>query len=274
MERLQKILSRAGLASRREAERWIQEGRVTVNGDVVTKLGTQADLAKDKVKVDGKLVARPALNYLLFHKPPGLVTTLNDPEGRPHLGEWLETLGRKGRLFPVGRLDFNSSGLLLLTNDGELAQKLTHPRYGVSKVYQVKLNRCPSEKDLDRLRKGLHLEDGWTAPAKARVVEVLKKKAWVELEIREGRKREVRRMFEALGYFVEKLARVRMGPLRLGSLAPGEYRPLTPQEISALKNRLASTRAPVARVPDEPEPRTRVFTPRALRAGCRTPRSR
>jgi 23S rRNA pseudouridine2605 synthase len=235
MERLQKIISRAGLASRREAEKWIQEGRVTVNGAVVTKLGTQADLGKDKIKVDGKLIFRPALNYFLLHKPPGLITSMHDPEGRPHLGEWLESLGKKGRVFPVGRLDFNSSGLLLLTNDGELAQKLTHPRYGVRKFYRVKVSGRPSEQELDRLRKGIRLEDGWTAPAKARVAEVLRKKAWVELEVREGRYREVRRMFEALGYFVEKLVRIRMGPLRLGSLAPGEYRPLTPQEISALK---------------------------------------
>jgi 23S rRNA pseudouridine2605 synthase len=235
MERLQKIISRAGLASRREAEKWIQDGRITVNGAVVTKLGTQADIGKDKIKVDGKLIARPALNYFLFHKPPGLITSMHDPEGRPHLGEWLETLGKKGRVVPVGRLDFNSSGLLLLTNDGELAQKLTHPRYGVEKVYRVKVSGRPSEPELDRLRKGIRLEDGWTAPAQARVVEVLRKKAWVELEVREGRYREVRRMFEALGYFVEKLVRIRMGPLRLGSLAPGEYRPLMPQEISALK---------------------------------------
>lgn len=160
---------------------------------------------------------------------------MRDSEGRPSLGDWLESLGKKSRLFPVGRLDFNSSGLLLLTNDGELAQKLMHPRYGVRKVYRVKVNRCPSEEDLDRLRKGIRLEDGWTAPSKARVVEVLRKKAWIELEIREGRYREVRRMFEALGYFVEKLVRIRMGPLRLGSLAPGEYRPLSRQEVSALK---------------------------------------
>ena len=159
MERLQKILSRAGLASRREAERWIQEGRVTVNGAVITKLGSQADVGKDKIKVDGRLLSRPALNYFLFHKPPGLITSLHDPEGRPHLGEWLESLGKKGRLFPVGRLDFNSSGLLLLTNDGELAQKLAHPRYGVRKVYRAKVHRAPSEKELDRLRKGIRSEE-------------------------------------------------------------------------------------------------------------------
>lgn len=235
MERLQKILARAGLASRREAERWIQQGRVTVNGAVITKLGTQADSSKDKIKVDGKLIARPTLRYVMFHKPPGMITSLRDPQGRPDLGQWLEGLGAKGHLFPVGRLDFNSSGLLLLTNDGELAQKLMHPRYEVKKTYQVKISGRPSEEELDRLRKGIRLEDGWTAPAKVKVVEMLSKKAWLEIEIHEGRYREIRRMFEALGFFVEKLIRVRMGPLRLGSLAPGQYRPLLPQEISALK---------------------------------------
>ena len=235
MERLQKIIARAGLASRREAETWIQQGRVTVNGAVVAKLGSQADADKDKIKVDGKLIHRPALSYLLFHKPPGLLTSMRDPEGRPDLGQWLETFGRKGRLFPVGRLDFNSSGLLLLTNDGPLAQRLTHPRYGVRKLYRVKVSGHPPESELERLRKGIRLEDGWTAPAKVRVVERLNKKAWIEVEIHEGRYREVRRMFETLGYFVEKLVRVRMGPLRLGSLGPGEYRPLSQQEISALK---------------------------------------
>jgi 23S rRNA pseudouridine2605 synthase len=232
---LQKILSRAGVASRREAERWIQEGRVTVNGAVVTKMGTQADAAKDKIKVDGKLISRPTLRYFLFHKPPGMITSLRDPEGRPHLGQWLESLGAKGHLYPVGRLDFNSSGLLLLTNDGELAQKLMHPRYEVRKVYRAKISGRPPAEALERLRKGVRLEDGWTAPAKVRVVEMLNKKAWLEIEIHEGRYREVRRMFEAVGYFVEKLVRIRMGPLRLGPLAPGEYRPLLPHEVSALK---------------------------------------
>ncbi|OGQ77962.1 MAG: pseudouridine synthase [Deltaproteobacteria bacterium RIFCSPLOWO2_12_FULL_60_19] len=235
MERLQKIIARAGLASRREAETWIQQGRVTVNGAVVKQLGSQADADRDKIKVDGKLIPRPALSYILFHKPPGLLTSMRDPQGRPDLGHWLESLGRKGRLFPVGRLDFNSSGLLLLTNDGPLAQRLTHPRYGVRKLYRVKVSGHPSESELERLRKGIRLEDGWTAPAKVSVVERLHKKAWVEIEIHEGRYREVRRMFETLGYFVEKLVRVRMGPLRLGSLGPGEYRSLSPREITALR---------------------------------------
>ena len=235
MERLQKILAHAGLASRREAERWILEGRVTVNGTVIKKLGSQADGSRDKIKVDGKLIPAPSHLYFLFHKPTGLITSMHDPQGRPDLGKWLEPLSARGRLFPVGRLDFNSSGLLLLTNDGELTQRVTHPRYGVKKSYQVKISAHPSERELDRLRRGIRLEDGKTAPARVRVLQRLKKKAWLEVEIHEGRYREVRRMFEALGCFVEKLIRVRLGPIRLGSLAPGEIRPLSRGEITALK---------------------------------------
>lgn len=235
MERLQKILARAGLASRREAERWIEEGRVTVNGAVVTKLGSQADPGKDKIKVDGKLISQPRRLYYLFHKPAGLITSMRDPQGRPNLGDWVASLGTRGRLFPVGRLDFNSSGLLLLTNDGELAQRLMHPRYGVTKGYRVKISARPSEKELGRLRQGIKLEDGVTAPARVRLLRVLKKNAWVEVEISEGRYREVRRMFEALGYFVEKLERFCFGPIRLGTLGIGEIRPLSPQEVAALK---------------------------------------
>jgi len=235
MERLQKIIARAGLASRREAERWILEGRVTVNGAVIEKLGSQADPLKDKIKVDGKLILRAPRLYYLFHKPPGLITAMGDPQGRPNLGDLLEPLGRRGRFYPVGRLDFNSSGLLILTNDGELAQRLMHPRYGVKKTYRVKISACPKESELDRLRRGIRLEDGMTAPAKVRVLQVLKKNAWIEVEIGEGRNREIRRMFEALGYFVEKLIRVRLGPIGLGFLGPGEMRPLSPREIATLK---------------------------------------
>lgn len=236
MERLQKILARAGLASRREAERWIQEGRVTVNGAVVRKLGSQADVHRDKIKVDGKLIPTASRLYFLFYKPPGLITSIGDPRGRPNLGQWLESLGKRERLFPVGRLDYNSSGLLLLTNHGELTHRLTHPSYRVKKAYRVKISGSPSERELDRLRKGIQLEDGMTAPARVRVLQALKKSAWLEVEIHEGRYREVRRMFEALGYFVEKLIRIRFGPIRLAFLAPGEMRPLSPREISALKS--------------------------------------
>ncbi len=235
MERLQKIIAHAGLASRREAEEWIQEGRVTVNGKVIRKLGSHADPDKDKIKVDGKLIRQPARLYYMFHKPAGMITSMDDTQGRLHLGEWLERLGRKGRLFPVGRLDFNSSGLLVLTNDGELAQRVAHPSYKIRKSYRVKVSRSPSEQELIRLRHGIKLEEGMTAPAKVTVARRLKKNAWVEVEIHEGRYREVRRMFEALGIFVEKLVRVRVGPLRLGLLPPGEMRPLTANELKALK---------------------------------------
>jgi pseudouridine synthase len=236
MERLQKILAHAGLASRREAEQWILEGRVAINGTVVRELGTRADPAKDSIKVDGKRVKYAgAPLYFALHKPPGVVTTLDDPQGRPDLKNFLRNLGEKKRVYPVGRLDFNSSGLLLLTNDGELAQRLMHPRFGVKKVYHVKLSSCPTAEDLARLRKGIRLEEGITAPARARVLEKLKKNAWVEIELHEGRKREVRRMFLALGFFVEKLVRVRVGTVALGRLAPGELRPLTASEVTQLK---------------------------------------
>jgi 23S rRNA pseudouridine2605 synthase len=236
MDRLQKILARAGLASRREAEQWIIEGRVSVNGQIVRKLGTQADPARDSIRVDGKRI-KPAvaLLYFAFHKPPGVITALSDPRGRPDLSPFLESLGGRRRIFPVGRLDYNSSGLLLLTNDGELAQRLAHPRFGVNKRYRVKLSACPSAEALASLRRGIRLEDGVTAPARVWVIEKLKKNAWVEIEIHEGRNRQVRRMFEALGYFVEKLIRVQVGPVSLGSLAPGTIRRLSPSEVAMLK---------------------------------------
>jgi 23S rRNA pseudouridine2605 synthase len=236
MERLHKILSRAGVASRREAERWIVDGRVAVNGTVVRKLGSQADPAKDSIKVDGKrikLAAAPL--YYALHKPAGVITTLNDPERRPDLTPLIHRLGERRRVFPVGRLDFNSEGLLLLTNDGELAQRLMHPRFGVKKTYRVKLSACPTDDDLAMIRKGIRLEDGITAPARVRVVERLRKNAWVEIDIHEGRKREVRRMFEALGYFVEKLIRIRVGTVGLGSLPRGALRPLSHAEVKTLR---------------------------------------
>jgi pseudouridine synthase len=236
MERLQKILARAGLASRREAERWIAEGRVSVNGTVVRKLGTQADPVKDSIKVDGKRIKPAAAPlYYAFHKPPGVITTLNDPQHRPDLTPYLERLGEKRRLFPVGRLDYNTTGLLLLTNDGDFALRLAHPRFGVKKLYQAKLSACPTPEDLARLRKGIRLEDGMSAPARARVIEKLKKNAWVEIEVHEGRKREVRRMFEALGFFVEKLVRIKVGSVSLGALPLGELRPLSRMEVDSLK---------------------------------------
>ena len=247
-ERLQKLIARAGLASRREAERWISAGRVTVNGRPVVELGAQADPRTERVRVDGKPLfeaASPA--YFVLHKPAGVVTSARDPQGRRDLTEWLRPLRKTGRFFPVGRLDFYSAGLLLLTTDGELAYRLAHPRFGVTKRYQVKVGGVPKEDELDRLRTGIQLDDGWTAPASARLLRASGKKAWIEVEIHEGRNRQVRRMFEALGYRVEKLLRVGYGPVRLGSIRPGEMRPLTPAEVRALKHAVAGAAASSAR---------------------------
>jgi 23S rRNA pseudouridine2605 synthase len=244
MERLQKIIARAGLASRREAERWIVEGRITVNGSVVRKLGSQANPIKDSIKVDGKRIkAAVSPLYYAFHKPPGVITTLNDPQHRPDLTPYLARLGEKRRVFPVGRLDYNTTGLLLLTNVGDLALRLAHPRYGVKKLYRAKLSACPTDQDLEQLRRGVRLDDGMSSPARARVIDKLKKNAWVEIEVQEGRKREVRRMFEALGYFVEKLVRIRIGSVLLGPLAQGELRPLSQIEVKALKRAVGLDRS-------------------------------
>jgi pseudouridine synthase len=272
MERLQKILAHAGLASRREAEQWILEGRVAVNGAIVRELGTRADPFKDSIKVDGKRIKYGGTPlYFAFHKPPGVVTTLNDPQRRPDLSRFVRNLGEKKRVYPVGRLDFNSSGLLLLTNDGELAQRLMHPRFGVKKVYHVKLSSCPAAEDLAHLRNGVRLEDGMAAPARARVLQKLKKNAWVEIELHEGRKREVRRMFQALGFFVEKLVRVRIGAVALGQLVPGQLRPLTADEVRQLKQSVglagkdsrqqAAARDPFSRRKEKPEtPRLKLLS--------------
>jgi pseudouridine synthase len=288
MERLQKIIARAGLASRREAERWIEDGRITVNGAVITKLGSQADPFKDSIKVDGKRVKTAAAPlYYALHKPPGVITTLNDPQHRPDITPYLARLGEKRRVFPVGRLDYNTTGLLLLTNDGELALRLSHPRFGVTKVYRAKLSRCPTPEDFARMREGIRLEDGMTAPARARVVEKLKTNAWVEIEVHEGRKREVRRMFEALGYFVEKLVRTRLGPVELGQLPLGELRPLTQNEVKSLqisvglaKERPTSARHRIFAAPiksgGHDSRRTKKFSKNSRSSGVsyRTPRSR
>ena len=235
-ERLQKLIARAGLGSRREAERWIQEGRVTVNGKVVLQPGTQADAKRDRVAVDGKpLPHAGAPAYYMLCKPARVITSKGDPHRRRDLGEWLNPLKEVGRFFSVGRLDFNSEGLLLLTTDGELAHRLAHPRFGVAKRYRVKVSGVPGASELDRLGTGVELEDGWTAPAIVRLLSASEKKAWIEVEVHEGRNRLVRRMFEALGYSVERLVRVSFGPLRLGSLSPGEMRPLSAAEIQTLR---------------------------------------
>jgi 23S rRNA pseudouridine2605 synthase len=234
MERLQKVLAHAGLASRRAAETLITEGRVTVNGRVVTKLGTQVDPERDAIRVDGARVrSRPQEPlYLALHKPRGVVTTLSDPEGRPTVRDYLH--GVKARVYPVGRLDYASEGLLLLTNDGALARDLMHPSRGVPKTYLAKVRGVPGPDALERLAAGIRLEGRRTLPARARVVEG-GPNAWVEITVVEGRKHQVRNMLEAVGHPVQRLRRIRYGGVELGDLRPGRLRALHPAEVARLR---------------------------------------
>ena len=224
--RLAKYLAHSGVASRRRAEEMIRAGRVTVGGDVVTDPARDAG-ADDEVAVDGEPVTPEPREVWALHKPAGVVSTAREPGPRRAVTELVDS---ERRLYPIGRLDADSTGLLLLSNDGELANRLTHPRYGVRKTYRVELRRPPAERELDVLRRGVRLEDGPTAPA---VVERTGERE-IEITIREGRKRQVRRMAEAVGNDVLALRRVRIGPLELGSLASGQARRLSEDEVAAL----------------------------------------
>lgn len=236
-ERLQKIIASAGVASRRKAEELITSGRVAVNGQTVTELGTKADAERDHIRVDGKLLhGQQRLTYLLLNKPKGFVTTNRDPEGRPTVMNLLG--GVKSRVYPVGRLDYASEGLLLLTNDGDLAQKLMKAASHVSKTYLVKVSGAPSDEALNKLRRGVSIatDDGRrvrTAPARIQVIREANN-PWYEVTLIEGRNRQIRRMFEQVGHHVEKIKRVRYGPLEL-DVPPGKYRVLKPQEVDKLR---------------------------------------
>lgn len=232
-ERIQKILSQAGVASRREAERMITAGRVTVNGTPVTELGAKADPARDRITVDGKPVTVEEQRvYILLNKPVGYVTTLKDPDGRPIVTDLLKGVGV--RVFPVGRLDYNTEGLLLLTNDGAWANRLAHPRHEVDKEYLVRVRGTVAKEQISRLERGVELDDGKTAPARAAVTKQSDNNSWVSITIHEGRYRQVRRMCEAVSLSVVRLRRVRYGSLALGELKIGEFRYLTPAEVKAL----------------------------------------
>jgi len=233
-KRLQKILAEMGIASRRRAEEMIAEGRLRVNGKVAV-LGTKADPGRDHIKLDGKLLTGRAENkvYYMMNKPVNVMTTLEDPQGRPTVGDFMARI--KMRVYPVGRLDFDSEGLLLLTNDGVLTHAILHPSKKIPKTYKVKIKGLLDDKDIARLRGGMHLADGKTAPARVRKLRKLKENSWVEMTITEGRKRQVRRMFDHVGHSVLKLIRVKVGRVDLGPLPPGEIRSLTPDELESLK---------------------------------------
>ena len=240
MERLQKIIARAGLASRRKAEELILEGRVRVNGRVVTALGTKADAEQDSIKVNGKRIHAPGgpKLYLMLNKPKGYISSTADPEGRRTV---MHLLGRyRSRVYPVGRLDYASEGLLLFTNDGDFANLVLAAKSGIPKVYQVKLNGDPSREDLERFRAGVKLDSRLTAPARLQRVRP-GANPWFEVVLTEGRNQQVRRMFRRLGFLVEKLKRVKIGRLSLGRLPAGKLRLLTDREVQGLL-RLAKPR--------------------------------
>ncbi len=231
-ERLQRALARAGFGSRRACEELIVKRRVTVNGSVAT-LGDRIDPGRDRVRVDSVEVnLEPEVRYYAFHKPRGVVTTVRDPGRREAVGDYLPAAGP--RVFPVGRLDRDSEGLLLLTNDGDLANRLLHPRFGVEKEYLAEVEGAPNERCLARLRGGVELDDGLARAASVRVVGRSGGRAAIRLVMTEGRKREVRRLLAAVGLPVSRLVRVRVGPVRLGRLAPGELRELSATEVRAL----------------------------------------
>jgi len=239
-ERLQKILSAAGIASRRAAESYITDGRVSVNGTTVTELGSKADPDTDDIRVDGRRI-KPAtrLVYLLLYKPRGYIVSRSDPQRRPTVIDLLEKGGVRDYVYPVGRLDYDSEGLLLLTSDGDLAARLTHPSHEIEREYEVKILGVPDEHDLERLSKGIVIDGRRTLPADVKVLKVIAGKsaehAVLSIVVKEGRNRQVRNMCEAIGHPVDRLKRVRIGPITDARIRPGEFRELDATEIAALK---------------------------------------
>jgi pseudouridine synthase len=230
MERLQKILSQAGVASRRASEKLMLEGRVSVNGVTITELGTKADLSHDDIRVDGRRIKAPERHrYLLLNKPRGYVTTRSDPQKRATVLDLLK--GVREYVYPAGRLDYDSEGLLILTNDGDLAARLTHPRHGVPRVYEARVLGQPDAHDVDRLAKGVTIEGRRTEPADV----VALGPGHLRITVREGRNRQVRKMCDAIGHPVTELRRIAVGPIRDPKLKPGQWRDLTIQEVERLK---------------------------------------
>ena len=238
-ERLQKIIAHAGVSSRREAEAMIREGRVTLNGRVVTELGTRADPDRDHIKVDGKLITHAEPHrYILLYKPKEVMTTVEDPQGRRTVIDLVR--GIRERIYPVGRLDFHSEGLVLLTNDGDLAFKVSHPTHGSVKTYSVKVRGVPDERMIDKLRRGITIDGKRTLPCDIERMRTTGKRddegnSWFEVKLREGRTQQIRKMFQAIGHPVSKLRRVAIGPISDPKLTPGVWRELTKQEVKMLE---------------------------------------
>jgi len=238
LERLQKIIAHAGFASRREAETMIREGRVTVNGRVVTELGSRADASRDHIKVDGKLITHAEPHrYILLYKPKEVMTTVEDPQGRRTVIDLVR--GIRERIYPVGRLDFHSEGLVLLTNDGELAFKVSHPTHGSVKTYHVKVRGVPEQRLIDKLQRGITIDGKRTLPCNIARVKTTGRtddegNSWFEVKLREGRTQQIRKMFKAIGHPVSKLKRVAIGPIMDPKLTAGVWRELSKQEVKLL----------------------------------------
>jgi 23S rRNA pseudouridine2605 synthase len=288
-ERLQKIIARAGFASRREAEELIRAGKVTLNGKVVTQLGTKADAQKDHVKVDGKLITRSEpLRYIIINKPKEVMTTVSDPEGRRTVMDFIR--GVKERIFPVGRLDYHSEGLILLTNDGELAHKVSHPSTGSVKTYHVKVRGVPEQRLIDKLERGITIEGRRTLPCEMERLRTTGRtdeagNSWFAVKLREGRTQQIRKMFKAVGHPVAKLRRVSIGPISDEKLTSGHWRELTKQEVRLLATltdakpkvkrtaRPAGRKAPAGRKKKAPSPkRTSPTRGSTAKATAKSPR--
>jgi 23S rRNA pseudouridine2605 synthase len=234
VQRVNKIIASAGLTSRRNADTWIKSGRVTINGLVIKEPGSQAVWGSDRIEVDGREIPGPSPRiYLMLNKPFGYICSLSDPQGRPLVTDLLKDIPQ--RVYPVGRLDFDTLGLLLLTNDGKWAHRLTHPRYKVPRTYKVTVNGRITERAMSRLRKGIRLSDGYTGPSKLSPINLDEKQSVIRITITRGKSRQVRRMLEAVGYEVIHLIRIGFGCLSLGDLKVGEYRPLESHEVASLK---------------------------------------
>jgi 23S rRNA pseudouridine2605 synthase len=271
-ERLQKFLAAAGVASRRQAEQLMLDGRVTVNGKVTTELGSKVDPETDAVKVDGKRVHGERMAYVLLYKPKNTICTVDDPEQRQTVMELVK--GVKARLYPVGRLDYDTTGALLLTNDGELANMLMHPRHRFTKTYLAKVKGIPTEERLEKLRRGVNIEGVRTAPAEARLVTVKEKNSLVELVLREGRNRQVKRMFLEIGHPVIRLHRPAYAFLSLEGLEPGSWRFLAPEEVKRLRAAAARAGESGAEAPYQPRLERPLKDPRPVQNRSARPSSR
>jgi 23S rRNA pseudouridine2605 synthase len=256
LERLQKIIAHAGFASRREAEAMIREGRVTVNGRVVTELGTKASAGRDHIKVDGKLITRAEPHrYILLYKPKEVMTTVEDPQGRRTVIDLVK--GVRERIYPVGRLDYQSEGLILLTNDGDLAFKVSHPQHGSVKTYHVKVRGVPEDRLIDKLQRGITIDGKRTLPCEIVRMKTTGRRddegnSWFEVKLREGRTQQIRKMFQAVGHPVSKLRRVAIGPISDPRLTPGDWRELTKHEVKMLSTMQEAPKPKARRAPARP----------------------